>query len=94
MMQPMVFRLSDEDRRLLAIEAHRRGVSVAEVGRHAIKRYLAKNPKQESGVEILLRWAKRKEKTTKKIEVNSTNYKQYLYGPKSVKFGYLWEKKK
>lgn len=94
MMQPIVLRLPDEDRRLLALEAKQEGVPVAEVARKAIKAYFKEKPKQKSAAEVLLEWALRKDKPIKKSPVNSTNYKEYLYGPKSKKFGYLWKGKK
>lgn len=95
MMQPVVLRLSEEDKRLLELEAKKKGVSMAEVGRKAITTYLAKVKKEKpSGAEVLLKWALRTDKPKKRTAVTSQNYKQYLYGPKSPKFGYLWRSKK
>ena len=93
-MQPVVVRLPEEERRLLKLEAQSQGVAVSEVARTAIKTYLKKKPRQLSGVEVLLKWATRKEKPVKKYAVTSLNYKEYLYGKKSKKFGYLWRDKK
>ena len=93
-MQPVVVRLPEEERRLLKLEAQSQGVAVSEVARKAIKTYLKKKPRQLSGVEVLLKWATRKEKPVKKYAVTSLNYKEYLYGKKSKKFGYLWRDKK
>ena len=96
MMQPVVVRLPDEERRLLKIEAQTLGVPVSEVARKAIKTYLKKKPRRKSGAEVLLEWAKRAEKYKSRYgDTNlSTNYKKYLYGQYSSKFGYLWKKKK
>ena len=94
MMQPIVLRLKDEDRRLLELEAKQEGIAMAEVARKAIKAYFKEKPKQKSAGEVLLEWALRKDKPIKKSRVNSTNYKEYLYGSKSHKFGYLWRDKK
>lgn len=94
MMQPIVLRLPDEDRRLLEIDAKQEGVAMAEVARRAIKTYLKRKPEKPHGAEVLLKWALRKDKPVKKSRVNSTNYKYYLYGPGSKKFGYLWKDKK
>ena len=96
MMQPIVIRLPDEDRNLLAIEAKREGKPVAEVARKAIKAYFKKKPKAQNGAEILLKWAKRSEKYKSRFkdENLSTTYKEYLYGSKSPKFGHLWKNKK
>lgn len=94
MMQPLVIRLDQNEKRLLELEARRKGKPMSEIARHAIKEHLKGDPKQESGAEMLLRWAQRNEKPVKKSSVNSTNYKEYLYGPKSIKFGYLWKRKK
>ena len=94
MMQPIVIRLPDEEKRLLKIEAQNQGVPVSEVARKAIKTYLRKKPKKLSGVGVLLKWATRKEKPVKKYAITSLNYKEYLYGSKSKKFGYLWHDKK
>lgn len=94
MMQPVVIRLPDKEKRLLKLEAQTQGVPMSEVARKAIKDYFKKKPKQLSGVEVLLKWATRKEKPSKKSPVTSLNYKEYLYGRKSKKFGYLWRDKK
>lgn len=95
-MQPVVVRLPDEERRLLKIEAQNQGVPVSEVARKAIKNYLKQKPKQKSGAEVLLEWATRTEKYKSKYKDKnlSTNYKKYLYGPLSPKFGRYWKKKK
>ncbi|MBI4009325.1 CopG family transcriptional regulator, partial [Candidatus Roizmanbacteria bacterium] len=55
MMQPVVVRLPDEERRLLKIEAQTQGVPVSEVARKAIKNYLKKKPRQLSGAEVLIK---------------------------------------
>lgn len=96
MMQPVVIRLPDEEKRLLQIEAQTQGVPVSEVARKAIKNYLKKKPRQLSGAEVLIKWATRAEKykSRSKDKNLSTNYKKYLYGPLSAKFGYLWKDKK
>ena len=96
MMQPFIVRLPDEDRRLLELEAKKEGVVMAEVARKAIRTYLEKKPKQKSAAEVLLEWAKKakKYKSNFKDKNLSANYKEYLYGPKSPKFGYLWKDKK
>ena len=97
MMQPIVLRLPNDDRRLLELEAKQEGVPMAEVARKAIKAYLKDKPKQKSAAEVLLGWALRKDKKYKssfKDKDLSTNYKEYLYGAKSSKFGYLWKNKK
>ena len=95
-MQPIVIRLPDEDRMLLAIEAKREGKPVAEVARKAIRAYFKKTPKQESGAEVLLKWAKRSEKYKSlfKDENLSATYKEYLYGAKSPKFGHAYKNTK
>ena len=96
MMQPVVIRFPEEDKRLLELEAKQEGVPMAEVARKAIKAYFKEKPKQKSGAEVLLEWAKKakKYKSNFKDKNLSTNYKEYLYGPKSPKFGYLWKEKK
>jgi len=97
MMQPIIIRLPDEDRRLLELEARQEGVVMAEIVRLAIKTYLKRKPKKPHAAEILLKWALRKDKKYKssfKDKDLSANYKDYLYGPKSPKFGYLWKKQK
>jgi len=96
MMQPIVLRLPDEDRRLLELQAKQEGVAMAEVARKAIKAYFKEKPKQKSGAEVLLEWAKKskKYKSSFKDKNLSTAYKEYLYGSKSPKFGYLWKNKK
>ena len=96
MMQPIVLRLPNEDRRLLEIEANQKGVPMAEVARKAIKVYLKGRPKRKSAADIMLEWPKKgkKYKSSFKDKNLSTNYKEYLYGPKSPKFGYLWKHKK
>ena len=96
MMQPIVLRLPDDDRKLLELEARQEGIPMARVARKAIKAYFKKKPKQKSGAEVLLDWAKKakKYKSNFKDKNLSTNYKEYLYGPKSSKFGYLWKDKK
>jgi len=94
MMQPIVLRLQDEDRRLLKLEAKQEGIAMAEVARKAIKAYFKEKPKQKSAAEVLLEWALRKDKPIKRNAVNSTNYKEYLYGRYSPKFGHLWKDKK
>ena len=96
MMQPIVLRLPNEDRRLLEIESNQKGVPMAEVARKAIKVYLNGRPKRKSAADIMLEWPKKgkKYKSSFKDKNLSTNYKEYLYGPKSPKFGYLWKHKK
>lgn len=97
MMQPFIIRLPDEDRRLLELEAKKEGSPLAAVARKAIRIYLEEKPKQKSGGDVLLEWALRKNRKYKssfKDKGLSTNYKKYLYGPKSAKFGYLWKKQK
>ena len=96
MMQPVVIRIPDEEKRLLQLEAKNQGVPVSAVARKAIKTYLQKKPKQLTGVEVLLKWATRAEKYKSRYKDKnlSTNYKKYLYGRYSPKFGYLWKKKK
>lgn len=96
MMQPVVIRLPDEEKRLLQLEAQTQGLPVSALARKAIKKYLQKKPKQLSGVEVLLKWATRAEKYKSKYKDKnlSTNYKKYLYGKLSPKFGYLWKKRK
>lgn len=96
MMQPVVIRLPDEERRLLQLEARSQNLPVSAVARKAIKKYLKKSPKQLSGVEVLLKWATRAKKYESKYKDKklSANYKKYLYGSQSPKFGYLWRDKK
>lgn len=94
MMQPVVIRFPEEDKRLLELEAKQEGATMAEVARKAIRAYLKIKPQKPNGAEVLLKWALRKDKLIKKSRVNSTNYKYYLYGPGSKKFGYLWKNKK
>ena len=96
MMQPVVIRFPEEDKRLLELEAKKEAVSLAEIVRKSIKTYLKQKPRQESGAEVLLRWATRANKYRSHFKDKdvSTNYKKYLYGPKSPKFGYLWKDKK
>lgn len=97
MMQSFIIRLPDEDRRLLELEAKKEGSSVAAVARKAIRIYLEEKPKQKSGADVLLEWVFKKNKKYKssfKDKDLSTNYKDYLYGSKSSKFGYLWKDKK
>jgi predicted DNA-binding protein len=96
MMQPIVLRIPEEDRRFLELEAKRAGKPMAEVARKAIKAYLKGKPKQKSAAEVLLEWARKakKYKNSFKDKDLSANYKEYLYGSKSPKFGYLWKNKK
>ena len=95
-MQPIVLRLPEEDRRLLEFEAKKEGTPMAEVARKAIKAYFKKKPRAQNGIEVLLKWARRsgKYKSRFKDENLSTTYKEYLYGPKSPKFGHLWKNTK
>lgn len=95
MMEPLVLRLPKEDKEFLEDEAKRKKQSVAAVVRRAIKRYRSSQPKRKSGAQVLLDWMKKHPAITdpKKQENISGNYKQYLYGPKSPKFGHYWRKK-
>lgn len=81
MMQPIIIRIPDEDRKMLLYEAQLQGVPVSQVARIAINDYLKDRPKK-SGGEVLLEWAMRKEKIKTKTKISSTNYKKYLYGNK------------
>lgn len=94
MKQPFVVRLDEKDKTLLELEAQRQKLSVAEILRTATKQYLENQPIKKTGAEVLLKWARRSEKYSSHYQDKdlSTNYKQYLYGPKSKKFGYLWKK--
>lgn len=97
MMQPIVLRLPEGEKRLLELEAKKEGVSMAEITRKALRTYLReKSDERPSGAEVMLKWAKRSEKYESRFHDKnlSTTYKQYLYGPKSKKFGYLWKKNK
>lgn len=96
MMQPVVIRLPEEDRKRLEYEAKHLGRPLAEIARRAIKKYLQDKPKQKSGAEVLLKWTKQSKKYTSKYKDMdlSETYKQHLYGPKSKKFGYLWKDRK
>lgn len=94
MMQPIVIRFPEEDKRLLELEANNEKSTVAEVARKAIRAYFKTKQKKPNGGEVLLKWALRKDKGIKKSRANSTNYKYYLYGPGSKKFGHLWKDKK
>lgn len=80
MMQPFVVRLPEEDKQQLHREALNKGVSIGEVVRHAVQSYFKSNTSKKDPTKIMLKWATRKSKTTKKNPVNSTNYKEYLYG--------------
>lgn len=94
MMNPVVLRLPDDIKQQLELESRRQKQSLAEVIRRAITIYLKEKPKHKSAAEVLLEWAERsgKYKSHYKDTDLSTNYKQYLYGPKSRKFGNLWKK--
>lgn len=96
MMQPVVIRLPQEEKRLLELEAKKEGKSFAEITRRALKAYLKYKPQKDSGVEVMLKWATkaRQYKSHSKETDISTNYKKYLYGPKSAEWGNLWKKKK
>lgn len=96
MKQTFVLRIEDETRADLELEARRQRQSVAEILRRAAKQYLQNKPAKTTGAEVLLKWATRSEKYPSQFQDKdlSTNYKQYLYGSKSKKFGYLWKKKK
>lgn len=96
MKQTFVLRLDKEDKDLLELEAKRQKQSVAEILRIATKQYLENQPIKRTGAEVLLKWARRSEKYSSHYQDKdlSTNYKQYLYGPKSKKYGYLWKNKK
>ena len=94
MMNPVVLRLPDDIKQQLELESRRQKQSLAEAIRRAITIYLKEKPKQKSAAEVMLEWAERsgKYKSNYKDTDLSTNYKQYLYGPKSGKFGHLWKK--
>lgn len=94
MPNPFVIRLTEEERKLLELEARRQRKSLTEVARKAIRDYLKGKKPQKSASEVLLEWASKakKYKPQFKDENLSTTYKEYLYGAKSPKFGHLFKK--
>lgn len=95
MMQPLVIRLSQEDRKALELLAREEDTSIAEVARKSIKATIKKSKKADSFLDFLDLWDEENKKVKSLYHDTdlSTNYKQYLYGPKSPKFGYLWKNK-